>query len=160
MATDNEKASSVERAIAALERLASTPNAAKRTVKEQLAEPTMWAAIQKAKMARHDTATIAAVLKSEGIDVKPTTLTVYMREIEREKRGGDEAKPRRKRNEMKSDSSASSKPSTGQNSASGSEAKGETGSASAQNATDAKSTSGKTLTQKPGMGGAFSTDEL
>lgn len=146
MTSDTVKEPNTEAAIAALEKLAESPNEARLTTKERIAEPRMYAAIRKAQQARHSVADIASTLKAEGIDVAPSTLSVYLREIEREQRGDSNAKATKKR--------ADAKPKEADHGAGTAK-----GTAGGDNGSKPETT-GKTLTRKPGMGGGFSPENL
>lgn len=127
-----------EGAIKALEKMAETPNASRLTLKEQLAEERMYAVIDKARKARYSMAEIAGQLKAFGIETTPTTLAAYLRQIKAEKEGRADGKANKKRSEPKSKPADNPSP-TAKTEISGDNKRG-----------------GKTLTQKPGMGGAFS----
>ncbi len=146
MSNEMQKEPDTEAAIAALEKLAETPNEKRLTLKERIAEPRMYDAIKRAQRARHSPADIARILSGEGIEISPATLGVYLREIEREQRGDNNAKSSKKRTDTK--------PKETDNSAGTAK-----GTAGGDNGAKPE-TAGKTLTRKPGMGGGFSPENL
>jgi len=139
MAEANRGAIDLDKVVAALEKMAETPNANRVTLIDQLSEPRMKEAIKKALNARYTAKEIAGLLAEQGISITPATFAQYWRKIEREDKGEADTKQAAK--------SSTNKPRTA---SAPSEAKANA---------PAKS-EGKPLTQKPKMGGAFDSNNL
>ncbi|NHT78920.1 hypothetical protein G8E10_24790 [Rhizobiaceae bacterium CRRU44] len=87
MPADNTK----DKGVISLDVMATTPNVKRNTLKEMIAESATYDLIRKAEKNKYTHAEIAVALKDKGIEIKPETLGLYLREIAREK-GEDNAK--------------------------------------------------------------------
>ena len=126
---------------------ATQPNPRSQTIKEILATEPFQKVITELKEARYSIPEIAELIsKQDGVSHSRNTITFYLREIQRDARGEDNAKAPRKpkaskpRVEEKAEAKSSDKP--------------------AEKPTSKTDNAGKTLTTKPNMGGAFNSDEL
>lgn len=146
MPAENEKT----KGVLSLDAMATTPNVKRNTLKEMIAEEATYELIRKAERNKYTHAEIALALKDKGIEIKPDTLGLYLREIAKEK-GEDNAKHGAK--------SKTNKPKSATASPQGkvSEAKPTEGGKPADSGT---ASGGKSLTKPPSMGGAFNQDEL
>lgn len=152
MPTENQSAFDADALVAALEKMAATPNAKKVTLKDKISEPRILDAIRKAQAAKYTPADIAELMTAMGIEIRPSTLAVYLREIEAETKGGTDGKQGAKSKANKPRTTAA----TSENKTAAQPEKPAEKSAAKP---DDKS-AGKTLTSKPAMGGAFDTNNL
>jgi hypothetical protein len=115
MPEDKMSAIDIDKVVAALEKMAETPNTAAMTFRQQLREPRMLEAIRKARAAGYKNEDVAKLLNEQGLQIKASTLTAYLREIEAEARNEGDAKPgaKSKKNSQKAAASTSTaKPET------------------------------------------------
>ncbi|MNE61352.1 hypothetical protein D3C80_1565600 [compost metagenome] len=151
MPTETKPAFDAEKLVAALDKLAATPNESRVGLKERLKEPRVYEAIQKAKAQKRTIAEIAEAINAAGIEIKAGTLGLYLREIENEMKGAS--------NDRSGAKSANKPPRT---TAATSETKQTAPAEKPASKPDDKpaANGGKTLSKSPSMGGAFKTDEL
>ncbi|WP_085034901.1 hypothetical protein [Ensifer aridi] len=147
MPEDKTSAIDIDKVVAALEKMAETPNTAAMTYRQQLREPRMLGAIRKCQAAGWKTDDIAKLLNEQGLQIKTSTLIAYLREIEAETRSEGEGKPgvKPRRNSAKAAAATST-------------AKPETSPATTSKTPPASEE--KKSTQKPKMGGAHSPEDL
>ncbi len=151
MPTETKPAFDADKIVAALDKLAATPNESRVGLKERLKEPRIYEAIQKAKAQKRTIAEIADAMNAAGIEIKAGTLGLYLREIENEMKGASDDK-----------SGSKSKADKPRKAAATAEAKptAATEKPDVKPADSGKPDGGKKLTQAPNMGGAFNQNDL
>lgn len=92
MPEDKMSAIDIDKVVAALEKMAETPNTSAMTYRQQLREPRMLDAIRKARAAGHKYEDIAKLLNAQGLQIKVSTLVAYLREIEAETKSEGDGK--------------------------------------------------------------------
>lgn len=115
MPEDKMSTIDIDKVVAALEKMAETPNTSAMTFRQQLREPRMLEAIRKARAAGYKTEDVAKLLNEQGLQIKASTLTAYLREIEAENKSEGDGKSggkSRKGNPKPAASTSTAKPET------------------------------------------------
>lgn len=133
-----------DKGVLSLDKMATTPNVKRKTLKEKIAEPEIYELIRKAEKNKYTHAEIAVALKDKGIEIAPESLGLYLRDIAKE------------RGEVDAKQGAKAKTSKPKSTAGNSEAKADTPKRTEEPKPAASG--GKPLGKSANMGGAFSND--